>query len=103
MPPGPRSVGKPRLGRRRELPHRGRELSLHDVGERRRLEDAAQAGADRDPDLAERLRVGQRQYGFLNLASDPRSFRSKEAREELEDALVYLACAWLRDSTQEVA
>jgi len=28
--------------------------------------------------------------------TDPRKFRSKEAREELEDALVYLACAWLK-------
>ena len=52
--------------------------------------------------LAERLRSGQRQYGFLHLANDRRAFRSKEAREELEDALVYLACAWLKAETQEV-
>jgi hypothetical protein len=53
--------------------------------------------------LAERLRRGQRQYGFLHLANDRRAFRSKEAREELEDALVYLACAWLKAETREVA
>jgi len=53
--------------------------------------------------IAERLRRGQRQYGFLHLANDRRAFRSKEAREELEDALVYLACAWLKGETREVA
>jgi hypothetical protein len=53
--------------------------------------------------LAERLRRGQRQYGFLHLANDRRAFRAKEAREELEDALVYLACAWLKAETREVA
>jgi hypothetical protein len=47
--------------------------------------------------IADRLRAGQRQYGFLHIASDPRTFREKEAREELEDALVYLACAWLKE------
>jgi hypothetical protein len=31
---------------------------------------------------------------------DARTFRSKEAREELEDALVYLACAWLKAEAQ---
>jgi hypothetical protein len=51
--------------------------------------------------IAERLRRGQEQYGFLHVASDRRSFRSTEAREELEDALVYLACAWLRSETRE--
>jgi hypothetical protein len=52
--------------------------------------------------IAERLRKGQQQYGFFHLPSDPRSFRSTEAREELEDALVYLACAWLKSETREV-
>jgi hypothetical protein len=52
--------------------------------------------------IAERLRKGQEQYGFLHLATDRRSFRSKEAREEIEDALVYLACSWLRSETREV-
>jgi hypothetical protein len=47
--------------------------------------------------IAERLRVGAVHYGQLELAADGRSFRTKEAREELEDALVYLACAWLKD------
>jgi hypothetical protein len=51
--------------------------------------------------IAERLRMGQAQYGFLHLPSDRRSFRSTEARQEIEDALVYLACQWLRDQAQE--
>jgi len=49
--------------------------------------------------IAERLRLGSRVYGPLTLAHDLRSFRGKEAREELEDALVYLACAWLKTET----
>src|SRR5580692_762984 len=53
--------------------------------------------------IAERLRAGRLVYGPLTLACDVRSFRGKEAREELEDALVYLACAWLKAETQEVA
>jgi hypothetical protein len=52
--------------------------------------------------IAERLRRGQEQYGFLHVASDRRSFRTTEAREELEDFLVYLACEWLRNSTRGV-
>jgi hypothetical protein len=52
--------------------------------------------------IAERLKLGRRAYGPLELAGDTRAFRSKEAREELEDALVYLACAWLKSETQEV-
>jgi hypothetical protein len=51
--------------------------------------------------IAERLQLGRRAYGPLYLATDPRTFRGKEAREELEDALVYLACAWLKEA-QEV-
>ena len=50
--------------------------------------------------IAERLKMGAVTYGPLRLAIDPRAFRSKEAREELEDALVYLACAWLKAETQ---
>jgi hypothetical protein len=38
----------------------------------------------------------------LHLTRDPRSFRGTEARQEIEDALVYLACAWLKAETQEV-
>ena len=45
--------------------------------------------------IAERLRGGRDAYGPLDLKTDTREFRSKEAREEIEDALVYLACAWL--------
>jgi hypothetical protein len=51
--------------------------------------------------IAERLAEGARTYGPLRLAQDPREFRGKEAREELEDALVYLACAWLKSEIQE--
>jgi hypothetical protein len=47
--------------------------------------------------IAERLRFGARVYGALRVATDTRAFRTKEAREELEDALVYLACAWLKE------
>ena len=43
----------------------------------------------------------QRQYGLLCIPTDPRSFRSKEAREELEDVLGYLAIAWLKDAATE--
>jgi hypothetical protein len=46
--------------------------------------------------IAERLRGGRDAYGPLQLSTDTRRFRSQEAREELEDALVYLACAWLK-------
>ncbi len=46
--------------------------------------------------IAERLRGGREAYGPLALATDARDFRGKEAREEIEDALVYLACAWLK-------
>jgi hypothetical protein len=46
--------------------------------------------------IAERLVHGATTYGPLQLSSDPRSFKSKEAREEVEDALVYFACAWLK-------
>ena len=51
--------------------------------------------------IAERLVLGATTYGTLNLTSDPRSFKSREAREEVEDALVYFACAWLKG--EEVA
>ena len=46
--------------------------------------------------IAERLKGGMAVYGPLRLDTDTRNFRTKEAREELEDALVYLACAWLK-------
>jgi hypothetical protein len=45
--------------------------------------------------IAHRLRMGQAAYGYLNVAGDTRAFRA-EAREEIEDCLVYLACAWLK-------
>ena len=46
--------------------------------------------------IAQRLQVGRRLYGPFYLATDARVFRDTEARQELEDALVYLACAWLK-------
>ena len=46
--------------------------------------------------IARRLQQGAEVYGELEVAFDRRDFRKKEAREELEDALVYLACAWLK-------
>jgi hypothetical protein len=46
--------------------------------------------------IADRLAIGARQYGTLDLPTDARAFRAKEAREEIEDALVYFACAWLK-------
>jgi hypothetical protein len=52
--------------------------------------------------IAERLRGGRDAYGPLDLATDTREFRSKEAREEIEDALVYLACAWLKTETHNL-
>jgi len=45
--------------------------------------------------LADRLLVGQGQYGRLDLAADGRDFE-RERAEELADALVYTACAELR-------
>jgi hypothetical protein len=45
--------------------------------------------------IARRLAMGERLYGRLDLANDTRDFR-KEAREEIEDFLVYAACGWLK-------
>ena len=45
--------------------------------------------------IAQRLRLGAGVYGRLHIAADARGFRN-EAREEIEDALVYFACAWLK-------
>jgi hypothetical protein len=52
--------------------------------------------------IAERLARGRCAYGPLYLATGPRTFRSKEAREEQEHVLVYLACAWLKAEAEEV-
>jgi hypothetical protein len=51
--------------------------------------------------IAERLQFGAGAYGLLKLATDTREFRRREAREEIEDFLVYLACAWLRALERE--
>jgi hypothetical protein len=47
--------------------------------------------------IAGRLLRGSEIYGRLDVASDRRDF-AKEAREEIEDFLVYAACGWLRRS-----
>jgi hypothetical protein len=49
--------------------------------------------------IAKRLDMGRKTYGPLRVELDPRAFRSKEAREELEDFMVYIACAWLKAET----
>ena len=46
--------------------------------------------------IAARLQHGAQLYGLLDIAKDRRDFAGKEAREEVEDFLVYMACAWLR-------
>jgi hypothetical protein len=51
--------------------------------------------------IARRLSMGQRAYGALALDGDARAFRAKEAKEEIEDALVYFACAWLKDEMKK--
>ena len=45
--------------------------------------------------IADRLRMGQAAYGYLHIAGDKRDFRA-EAKDEVKDLLVYLACAWLK-------
>lgn len=50
--------------------------------------------------IADRLAMGQRQYGPLNIEGDPRSWR-KEAGEEALDLSVYQACDLLRERARE--
>jgi len=50
--------------------------------------------------LAERLLEGQRLYGAVDLANDPRDFL-KERAEELGDALIYTAFAELKRRTKD--
>jgi hypothetical protein len=47
--------------------------------------------------IAWRLLRGAAIYGRLDVHRDRRDF-GKEAREEIEDFLVYAACGWLRRS-----
>ncbi len=80
-----------------------RAVSPHDTARAILNGLACELGADEVRVLAriaERLKGGQTMYGQLCLETDTRQFRAKEAREEVEDALVYLACAWLQN--QEV-
>ena len=51
--------------------------------------------------LAERLRMGRKQYSDLVLATDRRDFR-KEAFEEAVDMSVYLACGLLQEASQRI-
>jgi hypothetical protein len=51
--------------------------------------------------IAKRLAMGRTSYGPLRIELDRRAFR-KEAREEVEDALVYFAIEWLLSETKEV-
>src|SRR5215216_8126172 len=60
----------PRLRVPGQLRDRGRELSFHDVGEGYGLEDGAQVGADRDPDLLQVLGGALVLYRFGPLAPD---------------------------------
>ncbi len=50
--------------------------------------------------IAGRLLHGLGTYGGLDLAQDVRDF-DEEAREEIEDALVYFACRHLRLAARE--
>lgn len=50
--------------------------------------------------IAERLKTSARTRGALGFLT-PRAFRSKDARREIDDALVFLACAWIKAETLE--
>lgn len=45
--------------------------------------------------IAARLRIGQRQYGLLNLEAERRDF-IKETLEEMLDGVVYASCYLLK-------
>lgn len=49
--------------------------------------------------IAGRLLLGAEIYGRLDVARDTRDF-AKEAREEIEDSLVYFACQHLRSAAK---
>jgi len=73
------------------LSHTEARLELEDI-----LDDLGDDETRVLVSIARRLQLGAEAYGELEIAFDRRDFRRKEAREELEDALVYLACAWLK-------
>ena len=77
-------------------------VSLHD-GVRQELDDAVEGLGEDElrvlTRIATRLRHGQEVYGKVHAATDTRDFRA-EAREELEDFLVYDALRWLRDDAR---
>jgi hypothetical protein len=92
--------------REEPIPDTVRMITPHDAARAALTGIACELGHDEVRVLVrigERLKAGRRQYGRLCLANDPRTFRSKEAREELEDALVYFACAWLKAESGRVA
>jgi hypothetical protein len=51
--------------------------------------------------IAERLRTSTRARGALGLLTPSRAFRNKDARREIDEALVFLACAWIKAETLE--
>jgi hypothetical protein len=89
-----------------ECPDTLRKPPTSTIAAREQLDDVLDAlGADEVCVLiriAERLKHGAHSYGALHVVEDTRAFRDTEAREEIEDALVYLACEWLRSAIQEV-
>jgi hypothetical protein len=74
----------------------------HD-GARQELDDAVDGLGDDElrvlTRIAMRLRRGQETYGRVHAATDRRDFKV-EAREELDDFLVYDALRWLKDDAR---
>jgi hypothetical protein len=81
-----------------------RSLTPEDIARARLNGLACQLGPDEMRVLtriAQRLRGGQ-EAARLAHRTEARKRRGREAREELEDALVSLACAWLNTESTEV-
>lgn len=45
--------------------------------------------------IADRMRLAQAADGYLHVAAATRTFRL-DARDDIEDFLVYVACSWLK-------
>jgi hypothetical protein len=104
-PDNPNPHGAPMIEPDEPIPDTLPMITPHDAARAMLTGVACELGLDEVRVLVRiggRLKTGGRQYGPLHVASDTRSFRSKEAREELEDALVYLACAWLKSETHDL-
>lgn len=100
------SRGEPMTEDDEAIPDTQRMLTAEDAARATLTGVACQLGHDEVRVLtriANRLKGGMAAYGPLRLETDTRQFRTKEAREELEDALVYLACAWLKTESHEVS